>query len=274
MPSQGHPRAHRDRYQRAASPPVPQGRAIWPPPRAFGSSTSPAPCSSSSACRTRKRKWPSRRGRVVADEPKEPEVIKKERAEKEEDERPEKKEEKRRRSNRCGPWSAWGIPGRRYAETRHNAGFSVRQAAGPANGRLKLQKRKYRAKVAEVGAERGPAVPGPAPDLHEQERPGRPRQLMDGYQAAAGERPRRLRRPGHPPRRDPGPARRAAPEPTKACAPIVEEIGTTAFPRIRIGIGPLPPGRDAADFVLSPFQPRGARPVLDGAWPRPGRPWT
>ena len=39
----------------------------------------------------------------------------------------------------------------------------------------------------------------------------------------------------------------------KGMQSIVQETGSTRFPRIRIGIGPLPPGRDAADFVLSPF---------------------
>jgi PTH1 family peptidyl-tRNA hydrolase len=37
---------------------------------------------------------------------------------------------------------------------------------------------------------------------------------------------------------------------------IVERLGTTAFPRLRLGIGPLPAGADQADFVLSPFRPK------------------
>ena len=39
----------------------------------------------------------------------------------------------------------------------------------------------------------------------------------------------------------------------KGLQSIFRETGSTRFPRIRIGIGPLPDGRDAADFVLSPF---------------------
>ncbi|MEJ2721175.1 MAG: aminoacyl-tRNA hydrolase [bacterium] len=31
---------------------------------------------------------------------------------------------------------------------------------------------------------------------------------------------------------------------------IIEELGTTGFPRLRLGIGPVPPGMDPADFVL------------------------
>ncbi len=37
-------------------------------------------------------------------------------------------------------------------------------------------------------------------------------------------------------------------------ASIVQEIGSTNFPRIRIGIGPLPLGADATDYVLANFQ--------------------
>jgi PTH1 family peptidyl-tRNA hydrolase len=36
---------------------------------------------------------------------------------------------------------------------------------------------------------------------------------------------------------------------------VVQEIGTTAFPRIRLGIGPKPEAADAADFVLEEFAP-------------------
>ena len=40
----------------------------------------------------------------------------------------------------------------------------------------------------------------------------------------------------------------------KGMISVVGEIRSEGFPRIRIGIGPLPPGRDAADFVLEPFR--------------------
>jgi len=38
-------------------------------------------------------------------------------------------------------------------------------------------------------------------------------------------------------------------------ASLMECLGTRAFPRIRLGIGPLPPDRDPADFVLDEFRP-------------------
>src|SRR5512140_30741 len=40
----------------------------------------------------------------------------------------------------------------------------------------------------------------------------------------------------------------------KGMISIAGEVRSDAFARVRIGIGPLPPGRDAADFVLEPFR--------------------
>jgi len=39
----------------------------------------------------------------------------------------------------------------------------------------------------------------------------------------------------------------------KGMRSIVQEIETTQFPRMRIGIGPLPAGEDAVEYVLSCF---------------------
>ncbi len=41
----------------------------------------------------------------------------------------------------------------------------------------------------------------------------------------------------------------------KGLASLAEALGTESFPRLRMGIGPSPPGEDARDFVLSPFAP-------------------
>jgi len=48
----------------------------------------------------------------------------------------------------------------------------------------------------------------------------------------------------------------------KGIISIIQELETSKFPRIRIGIGPLPEDVDAADFVLSPFQ-KEEMPLLD-----------
>jgi PTH1 family peptidyl-tRNA hydrolase len=37
---------------------------------------------------------------------------------------------------------------------------------------------------------------------------------------------------------------------------IIQELGTSEIPRLRGGIGPVPPGQDPADFVLEPFAGR------------------
>lgn len=41
----------------------------------------------------------------------------------------------------------------------------------------------------------------------------------------------------------------------KGLRSVAQHVGTTEYARLRIGVGPLPPGRDATAFVLSPFRP-------------------
>jgi PTH1 family peptidyl-tRNA hydrolase len=45
---------------------------------------------------------------------------------------------------------------------------------------------------------------------------------------------------------------------------VIHCLGDPNFPRLRLGIGPVPPRWDTADFVLSPFGP-DERPVIDEA---------
>ena len=59
----------------------------------------------------------------------------------------------------------------------------------------------------------------------------------------------------------------AAPGTHKGLGSVVAEIGTTAFPRIRVGIGPLTERADAVQFVLSPFS-RDERARLEDALAR------
>jgi PTH1 family peptidyl-tRNA hydrolase len=44
---------------------------------------------------------------------------------------------------------------------------------------------------------------------------------------------------------------------------IIEHLGTNEFPRLRCGIGPVPPGWDPADFVLSKFTAEESTAVED-----------
>jgi PTH1 family peptidyl-tRNA hydrolase len=50
----------------------------------------------------------------------------------------------------------------------------------------------------------------------------------------------------------------------KGLQDIIHRLGTEEFSRLRIGIGPVPSGRDAADFVLSRFSAT-ERPGIDEA---------
>ena len=49
---------------------------------------------------------------------------------------------------------------------------------------------------------------------------------------------------------------------------VIESLGTTAFPRLRLGVGPVPESTDAADFVLEPMATddwaEGERMVREG----------
>jgi PTH1 family peptidyl-tRNA hydrolase len=50
----------------------------------------------------------------------------------------------------------------------------------------------------------------------------------------------------------------------KGLADILKRLGTEAVPRLRVGVGPLPAGRSAPDFVLGRFT-KQERPAADAA---------
>jgi PTH1 family peptidyl-tRNA hydrolase len=50
----------------------------------------------------------------------------------------------------------------------------------------------------------------------------------------------------------------------KGMTSVIQELGSVRFPRIRVGIGPLPAEADAAEYVLSPLAP-GERRLIDQA---------
>lgn len=50
---------------------------------------------------------------------------------------------------------------------------------------------------------------------------------------------------------------------------VVQHLGSSDFPRLRLGIGPLPDGEDPADFVLRPFaeeQWKAAKQMMEKAF--------
>jgi len=152
-----------------------------------------------------------------------------------------------------------GNPGEEYAGTRHNAGFMLAERVARAWG-VAPKGRAFRARTAV--ARREPedvllALPQTFMNLSglavRAALAGRgipPERLVvvyDDLDIPLGEI--RVRRSG-------------SPGTHKGMISIVQEIGTREFPRIRIGIGPLPGRWDAADFVLAPFR-RNERPALE-----------
>lgn len=145
-----------------------------------------------------------------------------------------------------------GNPGSEYARTRHNAGFLlVRKLAKSWN--VRLDERRFRSRVAAVKREGGTVMLA------------LPQTYMNnsGQAVAALLRAKRI-----PPERlvvvtddldlPLGRLRvrkEGSPGTHRGMRSIVQEIGSSAFPRLRLGIGPLPPDADAAEYVLSEFSP-------------------
>jgi PTH1 family peptidyl-tRNA hydrolase len=151
-----------------------------------------------------------------------------------------------------------GNPGARYAETRHNVGWRVaeelarRAEAGP-------WKEKFEARVTE--ARRGGEKVVVAQPLTYMNRSGiAVRQLMDFWKVGsedllvvmddlALELGRiRLRSEGS----DGG---------HNGLESVIAHLGSEAFARLRVGIGPGPAAEEQADFVLAPFA-EAEQPVI------------
>lgn len=154
-----------------------------------------------------------------------------------------------------------GNPGRRYAGTRHNVGFSVIQRLARRWG-VKLRRRKYAAKVVEVMRNEERLVLA-QPQTYMNMSGVAVRQIADGYRVPPpnivvvsddldiplGQI--RVRKGG-------------SAGTHKGLRSVVAEMGTPSIPRLRIGIGPLAEGADAVEFVLSPFS-REELPVVEEA---------
>jgi len=153
-----------------------------------------------------------------------------------------------------------GNPGDEYAETRHNAGFMAVDRLAEAWG-VELRGRLFKARTA-LARRGGDEVLLLQPKTF-MNRSGTsvraalagkglpPERLVvvyDDLDIRLGEI--RVRKQG-----------RAGTH--KGMLSVAAEIGTDAFPRVRIGIGPCPAGRDAADYVLEAFKRAERRELED-----------
>jgi PTH1 family peptidyl-tRNA hydrolase len=154
-----------------------------------------------------------------------------------------------------------GNPGRRYAGTRHNAGFLlVRRLARRWGARFR--KRKFGARIAETMRNEERLVLA-QPQTYMNLSGRAVKQIVDGYRITPRElvvvyddldipvgqiRVRKEGRPGT----------------HNGMRSVVSEIGTSEFPRLRVGIGPHVEGNDATEFVLAPFT-REELPALEDA---------
>jgi PTH1 family peptidyl-tRNA hydrolase len=143
-----------------------------------------------------------------------------------------------------------GNPGNRYRWTRHNLGFHVVEALAQERGaRWSQPERTYEYADCEIGSARVALVkPMTYMNLagiglrdlgarYEVE----PSQLLviaDDIALPLGQL--RLRRQGSHGGHN-------------GLLSIIDELGTTRFPRLRLGVGPVPDDEDAADYVLAPF---------------------
>jgi PTH1 family peptidyl-tRNA hydrolase len=144
-----------------------------------------------------------------------------------------------------------GNPGDEYAATRHNAGFMLVDRLARTWG-VELRGRLFQSRtaLARRGGEDALLVEpktfmnrsGTAVRAALEGKGIGPDRLVvvyDDLDIPLGEiRVRKAGRPGT----------------HKGMISIAAEIGTGDFARVRIGIGPLPAGRDAADYVLEPFR--------------------
>ena len=154
-----------------------------------------------------------------------------------------------------------GNPGPEYAETRHNAGAAAVALLACRHG-IPLARRRHQAAYGR-GQIAGVDVLLAQP-LTFMNNSGQAVRRLLGFYGLSAEHllivvddinlplgATRLRRKGS----DGG---------QKGLRSIAQHLGTTDYARLRIGVGPLPAGRDATAFVLSPFRPSERDAALRG----------
>lgn len=144
-----------------------------------------------------------------------------------------------------------GNPGPRYVSTRHNLGFRVLETLAATRRGRETPVRKARAVKVRLGGSHGLLVEpqtymnlsGDAlgPIMFEESLPtSRLLVICDDIALPLGQI--RLRASGT----DGG---------HNGLKSIIERLNTLDFPRLRMGVGPVPPRVDAAEFVLAEFLP-------------------
>lgn len=160
-------------------------------------------------------------------------------------------------------WALVGLgnPGKEYAETRHNAGFTFVKRVARDWG-LEIRKKKFLAKTAETRRD-GEIVLLALPQTYMNRSGHSVREMLDFYRLGT-ERLLVVTDDLDIPLGEIRVRKEGGAGTHNGMRSIVEWIETTAFPRIRVGIGPLPPDRDPADFVLSRFSPEESKKLSRG----------
>lgn len=152
-----------------------------------------------------------------------------------------------------------GNPGRKYSGTRHNVGFLLVERLA-RRWKAKIKKKKFLSRVADF-RRNGESLMLALPQTYMNQSGLAVKEIFGGSKISLrnlvivyddldiplGQI--RIRKEG-------------GPGTHKGLCSVVDEIGARAFPRIRIGIGPLPNGQEATRFVLSPFR-KEEKPVLE-----------
>ncbi len=154
----------------------------------------------------------------------------------------------------AGPWLVVGLgnPGAKYGRTWHNAGFMALEVLSQRHG-IRVDRIKFKGVYGQgtvAGAKCVLLKPGTYMNLSGESvqeamaffkvPPARVVVLVDDVDLPRGQI--RIRPAG-------------GPGTQKGMRSVVERLGTEGFPRVRIGIGPVPERWDIADFVLSEIPP-------------------
>jgi PTH1 family peptidyl-tRNA hydrolase len=154
-----------------------------------------------------------------------------------------------------------GNPGRRYAGTRHNAGYSVLAALARKLG-AGSPKHRFQGELLEVELE-GQRALLLCPITYMNESGGSVQAARDFYRLADEE----LLVVCDDLNLPPGKLRfraRGSSGGQKGLGDVIRRLGTEEFARLRVGIGGPPEGWDPADYVLAKFAP-SELPALEEA---------